>query len=85
MHRLGAVHILVNNAGVTRDGLVLRMKSVDWDEVLNTNLKGAFLLTQALLQPMMKVEYREIIDRYSASFTHLKEVLTSTFLFFIYR
>ena len=39
--KLGAVHILVNNAGVTRDGLVLRMKSADWNDVLNTNLTGA--------------------------------------------
>jgi 3-oxoacyl-[acyl-carrier protein] reductase len=60
--KLGAVHILVNNAGVTRDGLVLRMKSTDWDEVLNTNLKGAFLLTQALLQPMMKARWGRVIN-----------------------
>lgn len=60
--RLGAVHVLVNNAGVTRDGLVLRMKSADWDDVLNTNLKGAFLLTQALLQPMMKARWGRVIN-----------------------
>ncbi len=60
--KLGAVHILVNNAGVTRDTLVLRMKSSDWDDVLNTNLKGAFLLTQALLQPMMKARWGRIIN-----------------------
>lgn len=60
--KLGAVHILVNNAGVTRDGLVLRMKSADWDDVLNTNLKGAFLLTQALLQPMMKARWGRVIN-----------------------
>ncbi|AFL90030.1 3-oxoacyl-(acyl-carrier-protein) reductase [Terriglobus roseus DSM 18391] len=60
--KLGAVHILVNNAGVTRDGLVLRMKSADWDDVLTTNLKGAFLLTQALLQPMMKARWGRIIN-----------------------
>jgi len=60
--RLGAVHILVNNAGVTRDTLVLRMKSSDWDDVLTTNLKGAFLLTQALLQPMMKARWGRIIN-----------------------
>jgi 3-oxoacyl-[acyl-carrier protein] reductase len=60
--KLGAVHILVNNAGVTRDTLVLRMKSADWDDVLNTNLKGAFLLTQALLQPMMKARWGRIIN-----------------------
>lgn len=60
--KLGPVHILVNNAGVTRDGLVLRMKSADWDDVLNTNLKGAFLLTQALLQPMMKARWGRVIN-----------------------
>ena len=60
--KMGAVHILVNNAGVTRDGLVLRMKSGDWDDVLNTNLKGAFLLTQALLQPMMKARWGRVIN-----------------------
>lgn len=60
--RLGAVHVLVNNAGVTRDGLVLRMKSADWHEVLNTNLTGAFLLTQALLQPMMKARWGRVVN-----------------------
>jgi len=60
--KLGAIHILVNNAGVTRDTLVLRMKSSDWDDVLTTNLKGAFLLTQALLQPMMKARWGRIIN-----------------------
>ncbi len=60
--KLGVVHILVNNAGVTRDGLVLRMKVADWDDVLTTNLKGAFLLTQALLQPMMKARWGRIIN-----------------------
>ncbi len=59
---LGPVHILVNKAGVTRDGLVLRMKSADWDDVLNTNLKGAFLLTQALLQPMMKARWGRVVN-----------------------
>ncbi len=60
--RLGAVHILVNNAGVTRDTLMLRMKTSDWDDVLDTNLKGAFLLTQALLQPMMKARWGRVIN-----------------------
>lgn len=60
--RLGAVHILVNNAGVTRDGLVLRMKLADWNDVLHTNLTGAFLLTQALLQPMMKARWGRVIN-----------------------
>lgn len=60
--KLGAVHILVNNAGVTKDGLVLRMKTADWNDVLNTNLTGAFLLTQALLQPMMKARWGRIVN-----------------------
>ncbi|MFN2974963.1 3-oxoacyl-[acyl-carrier-protein] reductase [Terriglobus aquaticus] len=60
--RLGAVHILVNNAGVTKDGLVLRMKTADWNDVLTTNLTGAFLLTQALLQPMMKARWGRVIN-----------------------
>ena len=60
--KLGAVHILVNNAGVTRDTLMLRMKTADWDDVLDTNLKGAFLLTQALLQPMMKARWGRVIN-----------------------
>ncbi|MBE9532394.1 MAG: SDR family NAD(P)-dependent oxidoreductase, partial [Proteobacteria bacterium] len=42
---LGALHILVNNAGITRDGLMLRMKEADWDLVMNVNLKGAFNYT----------------------------------------
>jgi 3-oxoacyl-[acyl-carrier protein] reductase len=60
--KLGAVHVLVNNAGVTRDTLMLRMKTTDWDDVLDTNLKGAFLLTQALLQPMMKARWGRVIN-----------------------
>src|SRR5271166_3000608 len=54
LERFGKVEILVNNAGITRDGLVLRMKRADWDDVLNTNLTGVFLLTQALIRPMIK-------------------------------
>lgn len=60
--KLGAVHILVNNAGMTKDGLVLRMKAADWNDVLNTNLTGAFLLTQAVLQPMMKARWGRIVN-----------------------
>jgi 3-oxoacyl-[acyl-carrier protein] reductase len=59
---LGAVHILVNNAGITKDGLVLRMKGTDFDDVLRTNLTGAFLLTQAVLSPMMKARWGRIIN-----------------------
>ena len=51
---LGGVHILVNNAGLTRDGLFVRMKDEDWDRVLEVNLTAAFRLTRTLTQPMMK-------------------------------
>lgn len=59
---LGKVEILVNNAGITRDGLILRMKRNDWDDVLSTNLTGTFLLTQALLGPMLKNRWGRIIN-----------------------
>jgi 3-oxoacyl-[acyl-carrier protein] reductase len=58
----GSVEILVNNAGITRDGLSMRMKRVDWDDVLNTNLTGTFLMTQALLSPMLKARWGRIIN-----------------------
>ncbi len=51
---LGGVDILVNNAGITRDNILLRLKDEDWDEVINTNLKGAFNMTQAVTRGMMK-------------------------------
>ncbi|MFP5211216.1 MAG: 3-oxoacyl-[acyl-carrier-protein] reductase [Acidobacteriota bacterium] len=60
--RYGKVEILINNAGITRDGLMLRMKRADWDDVLGTNLTGAFLLTQALLSPMLKNRWGRIIN-----------------------
>jgi 3-oxoacyl-[acyl-carrier protein] reductase len=62
LDRFGKVEILVNNAGITRDGLMLRMKRSDWDDVLNSNLTGAFLLTQALLSPMLKNRWGRIIN-----------------------
>ena len=52
--QLGDVGILVNNAGITRDGLLVRMKDEDWDEVIDINLKGAFLLTRAVAKGMMR-------------------------------
>lgn len=58
----GVVHILVNNAGITRDGLMLRMKLADWTDVLNTNLTGAFLLTQAILSPMLRERWGRIVN-----------------------
>jgi 3-oxoacyl-[acyl-carrier protein] reductase len=60
--RFGKVEILVNNAGITRDGLMMAMKRADWDDVLSTNLTGAFLLTQALLRPMLKNRWGRIIN-----------------------
>ena len=62
LERFGKVEILVNNAGITRDGLMLRMKRPDWDDVISTNLTGAFLLTQALLSAMVKNRWGRIIN-----------------------
>jgi 3-oxoacyl-[acyl-carrier protein] reductase len=62
LERFGKVEILVNNAGITRDGLMMAMKRVDWDNVLGTNLTGAFLLTQAVLRPMLKNRWGRIIN-----------------------
>ena len=58
----GGVNILVNNAGVTRDGLLMRMSEEDWDTVLDTNLKGAFVLTKALTRNFMKLRGGRIIN-----------------------
>lgn len=58
----GSIEILVNNAGVTKDTLLLRMKRADWDEVIGTNLTGTFLLTQALLSPMLKARWGRIVN-----------------------
>ena len=58
----GKIDILINNAGITRDSLVLRMKDHQWDEVLNTNLKGAFYGTKSVLRSMMKNKYGRIIN-----------------------
>jgi len=57
----GGLHILVNNAGVTRDGLLMRMKDADWDTVLALNLTAAFRLTRAALKGMMKQRHGRII------------------------
>jgi 3-oxoacyl-[acyl-carrier protein] reductase len=62
LEQFGKVEILVNNAGITRDGLMMAMKRADWDDVLATNLTGAFLLTQALLRPMLKNRWGRIIN-----------------------
>ncbi|HTV82905.1 MAG TPA: 3-oxoacyl-[acyl-carrier-protein] reductase [Acidobacteriaceae bacterium] len=58
----GSIEILVNNGGITRDTLALRMKRADWDEVIRTNLTGTFLMTQALLSPMLKARWGRIIN-----------------------
>jgi 3-oxoacyl-[acyl-carrier protein] reductase len=62
LERFAKVEILVNNAGITRDGLTIAMKRADWDDVLGTNLTGAFLLTQAVLRPMLKNRWGRIIN-----------------------
>lgn len=58
----GDVTILVNNAGITKDTLLMRMKDEDWDAVLNTNLKSVFRMSQAVLRPMMKARQGRIIN-----------------------
>jgi 3-oxoacyl-[acyl-carrier protein] reductase len=58
----GRVDILVNNAGVTKDGLLMRMSESDWDLVLDTNLKGVFHVTKAVIRPMMSQKRGKIIN-----------------------
>jgi 3-oxoacyl-[acyl-carrier protein] reductase len=58
----GALHVLVNNAGITRDTLAMRMKDADWDAVLDTNLKAVFRLCRAVMRPMMKQRYGRIVN-----------------------
>ena len=58
----GALHVLVNNAGITRDQLAMRMKDEDWDAVLDTNLKAVFRMSRAVMRPMMKQRYGRIIS-----------------------
>ena len=59
---LGGLDILVNNAGITRDGLAMAMKEEDFDAVIDTNLKGAFLCAKAVMRPMMKARRGRIIN-----------------------
>jgi 3-oxoacyl-[acyl-carrier protein] reductase len=58
----GDITILVNNAGITKDGLLMRMKEEDWDDVLDTNLKSVFLLVKAAIRGMTKAKFGRIIN-----------------------
>ncbi|MFM8345439.1 MAG: 3-oxoacyl-ACP reductase FabG [Betaproteobacteria bacterium] len=58
----GALHILVNNAGITRDMLAMRLKDEDWDAVIDTNLKAVFRASRAVMRPMMKQRYGRIVN-----------------------
>jgi 3-oxoacyl-[acyl-carrier protein] reductase len=62
MKAFGSVDILVNNAGITRDNLMMRMKDDEWDDVINTNLKGVFVCTKAVTRQMMKQRAGRIIN-----------------------
>ncbi len=58
----GGLHVLVNNAGITRDQIAMRMKDDDWDAVLDTNLKAVFRACRAVMRPMMKQRYGRIVN-----------------------
>ena len=60
--KFGAVAILVNNAGITRDNLLLRMKDSEWDEIMDTNLKSVFRMSKLVIRPMMKARFGRIIN-----------------------
>ena len=60
--KYGNISILVNNAGITKDTLLMKMKDEDWDEVMNTNLKSVFKLCQSVIRKMMKNRYGRIIN-----------------------
>lgn len=62
MEVFGRIDILVNNAGITRDNLLMRMTEADFDQVIRTNLRGAFLMTQAVSRQMMKQRYGRIVN-----------------------
>ncbi len=60
--KFNSIDILINNAGITRDNLLMRMKEDEWDEVLNTNLKGAFLMTKSIIRKMIKRKKGKIVN-----------------------
>ena len=60
--RCGGLHVLVNNAGITRDTLAMRMRDADWDAVLDTDLKAVFRMSRAVMRPMMKQRYGRIVN-----------------------
>lgn len=62
IEQFGKVDILINNAGITRDGLMVRMSEQDWDMVIDVNLKGVFNFTKACMRPMMKAKYGKIVN-----------------------
>jgi len=62
VNEFGTIDVLVNNAGITRDTLLMRMSEEQWDEVINTNLKSAFNLTKAVQRPMLKARSGSIIN-----------------------
>ena len=62
LQAFGGVQVLVNNAGITRDSLAMRMKDADWDAVMDTNLKGVFRMSRVVMKAMMKQRYGRIIS-----------------------